>query len=134
MTFQQIVGLSKKKYHTTNEVVIFDILYSLSNLVKDKITFTQRRRSQIDFNKQTFYRLLDQYFTNAKPLGSITKKTQFYGLNIEIFTKIFNPRAETEFLCQKVIEILTKDRNLKSGLDLCCGTGAIGLAIKNNCP
>jgi methylase of polypeptide subunit release factors len=33
-----------------------------------------------------------------------------------------------------VIEILTKDKTLKNGLDLCCGTGAIALAIKNNCP
>jgi release factor glutamine methyltransferase len=134
MTFQEIVSLSKKKYRTTNEVVIFNILYSLSKKVRDKLSFTQARKNQIDFDRQSFFKLLNQYFIKNEPLGSIIKKTQFYGLNIQIYNKIFNPRAETELLCQKVIAYLKKDKSLVNGFDLCCGTGVIGLAIKKNCP
>jgi release factor glutamine methyltransferase len=134
MTFQQIVSQTKTKYHTTNEVVIFDIIYSLSKIVKDKLSFTQHRKDVIDFSKTKFIKLTNDYFVKKKPLGAITKQTKFYGLDIKIFPKIFNPRPETEMLCDRVVKYLKQHRSLGNVSDLCCGTGALGLAIKKHCP
>jgi release factor glutamine methyltransferase len=125
---------AKAKHGDHGDVVIFDILFSLSLRIKNKEQFVQSRNLPIDFNKKTFDRLLQDYFTKNRPLVDITKKARFYKLNFDVFSGILVPRSETELLCEKVIHILQKYPNLTNGVDLCCGSGNIAIAISKNCP
>jgi release factor glutamine methyltransferase len=134
MTFLQIINEAKNKYQTTNQLVIFSILFKLSKKVQNKLDFTIHRNSKIDFNKNKFDKYLNDYFLKQKPLGQIVNSTQFCYLTIDIFKRIFEPRSETELITENIIKYLKQHPKLINGVDLCCGTGCIGITIKKYLP
>ena len=65
------------------------------------------------------------------PLQHITGRWEFYGLPLEVTTDTLIPRPDTETLVEVAVELL-KDRSKGRVLDLCCGTGCVGLAVLKN--
>ena len=65
------------------------------------------------------------------PLQHITGRWEFYGLPMEVTTDTLIPRPDTETLVEVAIEQL-KTRSKGRVLDLCCGTGCVGLAVLKN--
>jgi len=63
------------------------------------------------------------------PLQRIMGKTWFMGLEILVFDDVLIPRSDTETLAEKAIEAI-RSRGYQTALDLCCGSGAIAVAIK----
>lgn len=64
--------------------------------------------------------------------------SHFLGLKIDLSLKTFIPRPETEFWTQSAINYLRQQKIKEPKiLDLCCGSGCIGIAIlkkiKNSC-
>lgn len=64
----------------------------------------------------------------GEPLSSIFGFVDFYGLKFEVNKKVLSPRMETEILVEEVIKKI-RELELKSVLDLCTGSGAIGITI-----
>ena len=62
------------------------------------------------------------------PLEQILGWAEFSGLRISVQPGVFVPRLRTEFLTRRAIQ-LAKRRHSPIVLDLCCGSGAIGVAI-----
>ena len=95
------------------------------------------KRSQLslkpEVNKAQYKQLL-KYANRLKkgmPLSVALGKTEFYGLNIVVNTNVLTPRSETEELVDYVIKDISQKQHVKV-LDLCCGSGAIGIAIAKN--
>lgn len=65
------------------------------------------------------------------PLSVALGKTEFYGLPIMVNRYVLTPRAETEELADYVIKDIASKQGIKV-LDLCSGSGAIGIAIAKN--
>jgi release factor glutamine methyltransferase len=65
----------------------------------------------------------------------ITGKKEFRGLEFFVNKEVLVPRPETETLVEAAKEILKKgiERNIKI-LDLCTGSGAIAVSLKNEMP
>ncbi len=63
------------------------------------------------------------------PLQHLLKTTGFMGLTIRCNKDALIPRPETELMADTIIH---NEKNIKSALDLCCGTGCIGLSIKKH--
>lgn len=64
------------------------------------------------------------------PLNKIAKKVNFYLDEFYINNFVLAPRKETELLVEKVIKQTEKeDKESLKILDLCCGSGAIGLTL-----
>lgn len=61
------------------------------------------------------------------PLEYILGWTEFCGLRIVVEHGVFVPRRRSEFLVQQAIAIAHPHHNIV--VDLCCGSGAIGLAV-----
>ncbi|QSO51809.1 putative protein N(5)-glutamine methyltransferase [Alicyclobacillus curvatus] len=61
------------------------------------------------------------------PVEYILGWAEFCGLRITIESGVFVPRHRTEFLVQQAIAVAPPSRNII--VDLCCGTGAIGMAV-----
>ncbi|QKE75869.1 putative protein N(5)-glutamine methyltransferase [Arthrobacter citreus] len=72
------------------------------------------------------------YMVNLRATGSplelILGWAEFYGIKIEVAPAVFVPRRRTEFLVQKAVEFSIPGVKV---IDLCCGTGAVGVAISN---
>lgn len=131
MTFFEAFNEIKKKY-SDNDLIIYEIIFYLSKKVKDKLSYINNRNGKIDFDFNELRKKCTEYFINKKPLGHITKNTCFLGMGIDVFDDILVPRNETEFVCeiakQKIFEKFINSKI--SIVDLCSGTGNIGLYIK----
>ena len=66
---------------------------------------------------------------NGMPLQYITNYQEFMGLLFYVDSNVLIPQPDTEILVEEVLDILKKDLNKKSVLDLCTGSGAIGISI-----
>lgn len=76
--------------------------------------------------------LLDRRI-DGEPLQYITGEQEFMGLDFHVDERVLIPRLDTEILAEEALKYLGE--RIRSGedtfrvLDLCCGSGAIGLSI-----
>ena len=63
----------------------------------------------------------------GEPLAYILGEWDFYGLTFQVDKNVLIPRADTERLCELTIE-QARDKVSPRILDLCCGSGCIGIA------
>ncbi|MEG1528136.1 MAG: peptide chain release factor N(5)-glutamine methyltransferase [Clostridia bacterium] len=64
---------------------------------------------------------------SGKPLQYVLGNTEFYGYVFAVNKDCLIPRMETELVCEQALKLLEGKR--KKVLDLCCGSGCIGLTI-----
>lgn len=70
----------------------------------------------------------------GEPVAYIVGEWEFYGLPLDISRDVLIPRADTEVLAERAI---LKARTAGEGgrvLDLCAGSGCVGLAVAANAP
>ena len=67
------------------------------------------------------------------PLQYLMGEAPFFRRMFKVDSRVLIPRPETELLCEWALDIL-KDISTPRVLDLCCGSGCIGLTIKAERP
>jgi release factor glutamine methyltransferase len=67
------------------------------------------------------------------PLQHITGEAPFRHMTLQVGDGVFIPRPETELVAEAVIREVRRIDRRASVLDLCSGSGAIGLAIATEC-
>ena len=70
----------------------------------------------------------------GEPVAYIVGEWEFYGLPITVNPSVLIPRADTEILAGAAIEILRQRSRASRALDLCSGSGCVGIAIAANAP
>ena len=68
--------------------------------------------------------------TQGRPLQYVLSNTCFMGLDFKCDERALIPRQDTETLVELALEKMSRRKRPKV-LDLCCGTGAIGLSVKH---
>lgn len=68
------------------------------------------------------------------PLQYVLGHESFMGLTFKTDARALIPRPETELLCLKALEALPNYPRPQKVLDLCTGTGAVGLSLKSKAP
>ena len=81
----------------------------------------------------TAYQILAEKRVSRIPLQYLIGETFFYRRLYKVDPRVLIPRPETELLCEWALDIL-KDIPSPRVLDLCCGSGCIGLTIKAERP
>ncbi len=66
---------------------------------------------------------------NGEPLAYILGHWDFYGMDLLVTPDVLIPRPDTEAVAERAIEIAKGSGDHARVLDLCCGTGCIGLAV-----
>ena len=65
----------------------------------------------------------------GEPVAYLIGEWEFYGLSLDISESVLIPRADTEVLAQQAIDYLHSIDGECRVLDLCAGSGCVGLAI-----
>lgn len=73
------------------------------------------------------YEELAERRIRREPLQYITGEAPFFGRIFRVDPRVLIPRPETELLCEWALEFLPN--HTISVLDLCCGSGCIGLTL-----
>jgi len=129
-TFRQIYfALQKLNDPYLNESVIKEYLCFVGNF-DNFTTFFMHLDDEVDFD-------YDNEDINAlrdgKPVQQVIGYQYFCGHKIYVDENVLIPRQETENLVELVAQLIAEKYGEKdvSILDLCCGSGAIGLSLSN---
>ena len=68
------------------------------------------------------------------PLQYLTGEQEFMGLPFHVNEHVLIPRQDTEVLVEEAIRIIRQDLPDAKVLDLCTGSGCIGISIQSFCP
>ena len=71
---------------------------------------------------------------NGEPVAYIIGEWEFYGLPLDISQDVLIPRMDTELLAERAILMARAAGEGARVLDLCAGSGCIGLAVAANVP
>lgn len=88
--------------------------------------------SQIKKTQEMHIKKILERRIKGEPLDKIFGECEFFSQTIKVSKNVLTPRPETELLVEKCLLIL-KNFNKPTVLDLCTGSGAIAIAIKQNC-
>ncbi len=78
-------------------------------------------------------RKLKERHLAGEPVAYLIGEWEFYGLPLDISSSVLIPRVDTEVLAGEAMEYL-KTLGSARVLDLCAGSGCVGLAIASRCP
>lgn len=102
-----------------------------------------------DKTREEFYRDLPLYATDAllgrleqllsrrlagEPVAYLVGEWEFFGLPLDISPEVLIPRTDTEVLAARAIELAEKAGEGARMLDLCAGSGCVGLAVAHHVP
>ena len=78
-------------------------------------------------------RALVQRHLDGEPTAYLIGEWEFYGLPLDISRDVLIPRPDTEVLAGLAIDFVKTQRECRV-LDLCAGSGCVGLAVASQCP
>lgn len=135
MTTKDLFSLIKTKLsecsidNSENEAYI--ILEKALNLSRTELIL--RFNEEIDDSAVDFALSSADKRVNGIPVQYCIGEWDFYGETYKVGKGVLIPRPETEELCEIVIDELKRIEN-PTVIDLCSGSGCIGLTIKKNVP
>lgn len=99
-------------------------------LEKDKLfVITNKDFEMREYQYESYKKLIEKR-ANKMPIKYITNECEFMGIDLYVEDGVLIPRPDTEVLVEKAISDIN-DNNYKNVCDLCCGSGAIGIALAN---
>ena len=82
--------------------------------------------------EQAIHALVERHL-NGEPVAYLIGEWEFYGLPLDVSEAVLIPRPDTEVLCEQALNYV-QTQGVCRVLDLCAGSGCIGLAIAANAP
>lgn len=123
-----------KNIDITNKLKQNDMLRVLEYMldVNKNTLFTQINEYYLAYYEYiNFKTLINKYLIYNVPLQYIIKKQEFYGLDFFVNENVLVPRVDSEILVAEAIKEI-QENDYKTLLDMCCGSGNIGIAIAKN--
>lgn len=105
-------------------------------LLANSLKLKNRLDLFLNLEKELTRRELNIFFQSIKerqkfkPVSKITKKKEFWDMQLDVSKKILIPRPETEILLDLVSKVYNKKSNV-TFLDIGCGSGCIALSLLN---
>ncbi len=97
----------------------------------NKLYLIMNRNEEVTEKAEVEFDSLLNKRKNKMPIAYILNDVEFMGLNYYVKEGVLIPRPDTEILVEECISII-KDKSITTVCDMCCGSGAIGLAIASH--
>lgn len=96
---------------------------------KDRQTLMRDLRLYVGGDVEERFAELLQHRIEGEPAAYIIGEWSFYDLDLDVNRSVLIPRADTELIATRAIEMATLAGDGCRVLDLCTGSGCIGLAV-----
>ena len=126
MTIEEAIVYGKQFISSTEAKILVASIMNYDSL--QLINYLHQKMTE---EQESKYKELIEARKNNIPVQYITNSVNFYGLDLYVDENVLIPRFETEELVEHAKDLLNKRFINPKVLDLCCGSGAIGLAIKD---
>ncbi len=100
---------------------------------KNPLSLRLDMETEIDQETEGRYLSFCERRIRREPLQYITGESRFCGYSFAVTPDVLIPRPETELLCEWAVEKIPVDTYPRI-LDLCCGSGCIGITLKLRIP
>ncbi len=107
------------------------LLSKILNLRKEQLI--TKNKEEVAEEKLKEYEEQIEKLIKGIPLQYITKEQEFMKLKFYVDENVLIPRADTEVLVEEIINICNNNKKYKI-LDLCTGSGIIGISLKKYLP
>ena len=141
MLVREMIKLGESKLmraHCTDPWLDAELLYYYLT-GSDRVQLFLRAKEPVEEEIQKQYFALIGKRAERVPLQHITGTQEFMGLNFQVNPHVLIPRQDTETLVEEAAKIIRGDnpsvrrRRTWKVLDLCCGSGAIGISLARIC-
>ena len=110
------------------DIILKILIEFVFDIEKDKIIlYYDKQLENIDVER---YKKYIEKIVKGVPVQYITNKQEFMGLNFYVDENVLIPQPDTEILVEEIIDKY-KNKQCKV-LDLCTGSGAIGISLAKN--
>lgn len=113
------------------------LLHALGRAARERAWLLAHDTDELPPRVQTLYELCQRRRAAGEPLAYITGHKEFFGLDLQVDSRVLVPRPDTETLVSWALEVLQSQSAAPpplSALDLGTGSGAIALALKASRP
>lgn len=100
---------------------------------KDRESFYRDAQLYVPQETESAIRALVDRHLAGEPVAYLIGEWEFYGLTLDVNESVLIPRADTEVLAREAIAYIGTQGRCRV-LDLCAGSGCVGLAVAANCP
>ncbi len=119
----------KNKNYNINDIL--QIASLILNIDKNMLFIDMDNIVLDEIEGKNLTKNLNMLYLEHIPLQYITKKQPFYNEEYFVNNSVLIPRQDTEILVEKAIYYIEK-YNLKKMIDMCTGSGCIGISILKN--
>ncbi len=125
-----LINLGTKKLEENKiETPRLDATLLLGKVInKDRLYMLTNGNEEVSLeDEKEYFSLIEERMKN-KPIKYILGTCEFMGLDLNVREGVLIPRGDTEVLVERVLKEIKEDDEIKV-CDLCCGSGAIGIAL-----
>ncbi len=129
MKLKKLVEIGEKAFIDTGKKEDINDLYLLLTHITgiSKLDIIAGKEKEITKEDFDIFNELLKIRVDGKPVQYITGSASFYGYDFYVDERVLIPRFDTEILVEEVIRTLELEN--KVFMDMCCGTGCVGIAL-----
>lgn len=129
MTVKEALILGRKELEAGSSSAHLDARILLADVLAVSVPMLLMERERtLREDELTSYREMLELRRTGMPMAYILGTKEFMGLPFKVTEDTLIPRPDTEILVEEAIRVI-RARGYHEVLDLCCGSGAIGLSV-----
>lgn len=128
MTIRELINKYKDKFENIQD--IYSIIKYVTEMDNLEISLNKGLNLPEEY-KTKIINCLEKIINENYPLQYLTHTQAFFNENYYVDENVLIPRQDTEILVEKAIDYI-RNENIKNAIDLCTGSGAIGISVARN--
>ena len=128
MTIRELINEYKDKFENVQD--IYSIIKYVTEMDNLEISLNKGLNLPEEY-KTKIINCLEKIINENYPLQYLTHTQAFFNENYYVDENVLIPRQDTEILVEKAIDYIRAE-NIKNAIDLCTGSGAIGISVARN--
>ena len=128
MTIREVINEYKDKFENIQD--IYSIIKYVTEMDNLEISLNKGLNLPEEY-KTKIINCLEKIINENYPLQYLTHTQAFFNENYYVDENVLIPRQDTEILVEKAIDYI-RNENIKNAIDLCTGSGAIGISVARN--